>query len=119
MRLSFFALIFFAYYLPAIAQEYYGIVFNHGEISEAANDLVLYFDDGKVIGHLRNYSNQYGNTYSYFYGEGTPEDTTLTLQNIFWLEGSLIEIPSIKLEFIGNRLTNVEIRSSTEYLFTR
>lgn len=85
--------------LQVIANTYYASFENAGQVSEYGNDLVLYFDNDKVWGELRIYSNMYDNVYVTLYGEGTADDTTLSLGGIASSEGTTYEVDNLTLEF--------------------
>ena len=84
---------------------YYGKLVNLGEVSEAGTDVILYFSGSKVVGHIRNYTNMYGNSYFDLYGFGTPHDATLVLQSVSYKEGAAYEGSPFVLTFSDDSLS--------------
>lgn len=87
--------------LQSIADAYYASFKNAGQVSEAGNDLVLYFDNNKVWGKLRLYSNSYDNVYVSLYGDGYALDSRLALKAVASSEGTTYEVGDFRIDFQG------------------
>ena len=93
--------------------DYYGEIHNEGQVEEGGNDIVIYYQNGMVKAHLRNYSNLYDNSYIDLFGKGEKGDSQLKLNSIIYSEGECYDGGDFKLNFNNNSLTIDKLRNFT------
>ncbi len=101
--------------------DYYGEIHDKGLVEEGGNDIVIYYLDGMVKAHLRNYSNSYDNSYIDLFGKGEKEDSQLNLNSIIFSEGEYYEGGDFKLNFNNDilkidRLPNITLNKKTKMI---
>ena len=79
-------------------------IHNQGQVEETGNDIVIYYQNGMVKAHLRNYINMYVNRYFDLYVKGKSENEELTLKGICFEERSIFERSFFKLNFNSDSL---------------
>lgn len=101
--------------------DYYGEIHDEGLVEEGGNDIVIYYLDGMVKAHLRNYSNSYDNSYIDLFGKGEKGDSQLNLNSIIFSEGENYEGGDFKLNFNNDilkidRLPNITLNKKTKMI---
>jgi hypothetical protein len=101
--------------------DYYGEIHHEGLVEEGGNDIVIYYLDGMVKAHLRNYSNSYDNSYIDLFGKGEKGDSQLNLNSIIFSEGECYEGGDFKLNFNNDilkvdRLPNITLNKKTKMI---
>lgn len=101
--------------------DYYGEIHDQGLVEEGGNDIVIYYLDGMVKAHLRNYSNSYDNSYIDLFGKGEKGDSQLNLNSIIFSEGECYEGGDFKLNFNNDilkidRLPNITLNKKTKMI---
>ena len=101
--------------------DYYGEIHHEGLVEEGGNDIVIYYLDGMVKAHLRNYSNSYDNSYVDLFGKGEKGDSQLNLNSIIFSEGECYEGGDFKLNFNNDilkidRLPNITMNKKTNMI---
>ena len=101
--------------------DYYGEIHDEGLVEEGGNDIVIYYLDGMVKAHLRNYSNSYDNSYIDLFGKGEKGDSQLNLNSIIFSEGEFYEGGDFKLNFNNDilkidRLPNITLNKKTKMI---
>ena len=82
----------------------YGEIHNQGQVKKAGNDIIIYYQNGMLKAHLRNYTKMYRNRYFDLYGRGKIKDEELTFKSIFFEERSIFDRNFFKLNFNSNSL---------------
>jgi hypothetical protein len=101
--------------------DYYGEIHDQGLVEEGGNDIVIYYLNGMVKAHLRNYSNSYDNSYIDLFGKGEKGDSQLKLNSIIFSEGECYEGGDFKLNFNNDilkidRLPNITLNKKTKMI---
>ena len=101
--------------------DYYGEIHDQGLVEEGGNDIVIYYLNGMVKAHLRNYSNSYDNSYIDLFGKGEKGDSQLNLNSIIFSEGECYEGGDFKLNFNNDilkidRLPNITLNKKTKMI---